>query len=152
MAAAAMRASCSLEAIWLSSSFPRTFLTEFECHLMALLLYVQYVCVISICQRSYLQEICHYMSIPGATPKRFIPHRWLSTYDVGLSTQTMLPAYKFMFFGFMTAEDKALYKEPLEKLYEAHHVNEKAQTRIQAFHKDLSGKGKSTHCSCRLFG
>ncbi|XP_060790878.1 uncharacterized protein LOC132894778 [Neoarius graeffei] len=92
-------------------------------------------------QRSYLQEICDYMSIPGSTPKRFIPHRWLSSYDVGLSTQTMLPAYKVLFFGFMNAEDKALYKEPLEKLYDAHHVNEKAQRRIQTFHKDLNGKG-----------
>ncbi|XP_073710036.1 uncharacterized protein [Misgurnus anguillicaudatus] len=92
-------------------------------------------------QRAYLQEICEYMSIPGSTPKRFIEHRWLSCYDVGLSTQTMLPAYKVLYFGFMDEEDKALYKEPLEQLYAAHHLNEKAKRRIQSFHKDLSGKG-----------
>ncbi|XDV25516.1 hypothetical protein PO909_029430 [Leuciscus waleckii] len=92
-------------------------------------------------QRAYLQEICEYMNIPGSTPKRFIEHRWLSCYDVGLSTQTMLPAYKVLYFLFMDEEDKALYKEPLEQLYSAHHVNEKAQRRIQSLHKDLSGKG-----------
>ena len=92
------------------------------------------------------------MSIPGSTPKRFVQHRWLSCYDVGLSTQTMLPAYKVLYFGFMDKEDKALYKEPWEQLYAAHHVSEKAQRHIQSFHKDLSGKGKSIHCGCRLAG
>ena len=63
----------------------------------------------------------------------------------------MLPAYKVLYFVFMD-EDKAQYKEPLEQLYAAHHVNEQAQRRIQSFHKDLSGKGKSIHCGCRLAG
>lgn len=107
--------------------------------------------VLSVCQRAYLLEICEYMSIPGSTPKRFIEHRWLSCYDVALSTQTMLPAYKVLYFLFVDEEDMALYKEPLEQLYAAHHVNEKAQRRIQSFHKDLSSKGKSIHCSCRLW-
>lgn len=104
------------------------------------------------CQRAYLQEVCEYLSIPGSTPKRFVQHRWLSSYDVGVSTQTMLPAYKVLYFGFMDEEDKALYKEPLEQLYAAHSVNEKAQRRIQSFHSDLNGKGNSIHCNCRLAG
>ncbi|KAI9525258.1 hypothetical protein NQZ68_009938 [Dissostichus eleginoides] len=34
------------------------------------------------------------MGIPGTNPQRFTAHRWLSAYDVGISTRRMLPAYK----------------------------------------------------------
>lgn len=110
------------------------------------------MCSFCFYQRAYLREVCEHLNIPGSTPKRFVQHRWLSAYDVGISTQTMLPAYKVLYFGFMDKEDKALYKEPLEQLYADHSVNEKAQRRIQSFHSDLSGKGNSIHCNCKLTG
>ncbi|XP_042259678.1 uncharacterized protein LOC121891033 isoform X1 [Thunnus maccoyii] len=90
--------------------------------------------------QAYLQEVCEYLKIPGSTPKGFVQQGWLSAYDVGIGTQTMLPACKVLYYGFMDEEDKALYKEPSEQLYANHSVNEKAQRRIQSFQSDLSRK------------
>ncbi|KAL0978791.1 hypothetical protein UPYG_G00175240 [Umbra pygmaea] len=92
-------------------------------------------------QLAYLREICEFMSIPGSAPKRFIQHRWLSAYDVAITTQRMLPAYKVLYYGFMDKEDKALYKDPLGQLFTNYKVSEKAQTQIGSFHEDLSKKG-----------
>lgn len=92
-------------------------------------------------QLMYLREVAEYMDIPATNPQRFIPHRWLSAYDVGMHTKRMLPVYKVLYFGFMGKEDKALYKDPLQQLYTDYHVSEKAQRRIAFLHQDLSKKG-----------
>ena len=84
------------------------------------------------------------MSIPGAAPKTFIQHRWLSAYDVAISTQRLLPAYKVLYSGFMDRDEKALYKDPLGQLFAEYKVSKKAQTQIRSFHEDLSKKGNSS--------
>lgn len=99
--------------------------------------------IVSFYQLTYLGEICEFMSIPGSAPKRFVQHRWLSAYDVAISTQRLLPAYKILYHSFMDREDKALYKDPLQQLFAAYNVSEKAQTQIRFFHEDLSKKGNS---------
>ncbi|KAJ8346614.1 hypothetical protein SKAU_G00280150 [Synaphobranchus kaupii] len=92
-------------------------------------------------QLTYLREICDFMSIPGSAPKRFVQHCWLSAYDVAISTQRLLPAYKVLYYVFMDKEDKGLYKDPLKQLFADYNVSEKAQTQIRSFHEDLSKKG-----------
>lgn len=83
------------------------------------------------------------MGIPSTAPKRFVMHRWLSAYDVAISTKRLLPAYKVLYYGFMNKEDKALYKDPLEQLFADFNMNaqKKAQKRIRYFHEDLRKKG-----------
>ena len=89
---------------------------------------------------AYLREICQFMSIPYSAPKRFVHHRWLSAYDVAISTQRLLPAYKVLYYGFMDKEDKALYKDPLKQLFADYNVSEKAQIQVRYFHEDLRKK------------
>lgn len=71
------------------------------------------------------QEISEYMDIPATNLQRFVAHRWLSGYDVGMQAKRMLPVYKVLYFGFMEKEDKALYQEPLQQLHMDHNVSEK---------------------------
>ncbi|KAK6320349.1 hypothetical protein J4Q44_G00094560 [Coregonus suidteri] len=92
-------------------------------------------------QMMYLKEICRYLNIPGSNPQRFVPHRCLSTYDVSISTHRMLPAYKVLYYGFLSNDDQELYKDPLEHIYKEHHVSKKAQARIKSLHEDLNRKG-----------
>ncbi|KAI4816005.1 hypothetical protein KUCAC02_006124 [Chaenocephalus aceratus] len=42
-------------------------------------------------QIMYLKEIAEYMDIPASNPKRFVSHRRLSAYDVGMQTKRLLP-------------------------------------------------------------
>lgn len=80
------------------------------------------------------------MGIPGTNPQRFVTHRWLSAYDVGISTRGMLPAYKVLYFGFLSQADQTLYKVVLEEIYKDHGVGERAKARIKYFHQDLRQK------------
>lgn len=89
---------------------------------------------VSLYQLTYLREVCEFMSIPGSAPKRFVQHRWLSAYDVSISTQRLLPAYKILYYGFMDREDKALYKDSLQQPFADYKISEKAQTQIRSFH------------------
>lgn len=68
----------------------------------------------------YLKEVCQFMHIPATNPQRFVQHRWLSAYNVSIATKRMLPAYKVLYYGFLSAEDKALYRDPLEALFSLH--------------------------------
>ncbi|KAI9525188.1 hypothetical protein NQZ68_009396 [Dissostichus eleginoides] len=86
-------------------------------------------------------EVCEFMGIPGTNPQRFTAHRWLSAYDVGISTRRMLPAYKVLYFGFLNRADQNLYMDILEEIYKDHGVGERAKARIQFFHQDLRKKG-----------
>ena len=90
----------------------------------------------------YLKEVCQFMHIPATNPQRFVQHRWLSAYNVSIATKRMLPAYKVLYYGFLSAEDKALYRDPLEALFRQHNVSEKAQQRIFSLHGDLNKKGR----------
>ena len=81
-------------------------------------------------QVKYLIEICEFMGIPGTNPRRFVAHRWLSAYDVGIITRRMLPAYKVLYFGFLSQADQTLYEDVLEDIYKDHGVGERAKARI----------------------
>lgn len=53
----------------------------------------------------------------------------------------MLPAYKVLYFGFLSQADQTLYKEVLEEIYKDHSVGERAKATIKYFHQDLRRKG-----------
>ncbi|KAI4826460.1 hypothetical protein KUCAC02_029907 [Chaenocephalus aceratus] len=62
---------------------------------------------------------------PASSPQRgFVPHRWLSAYDASMATHAMMPAYRVLYYGFLSTADKELYREPLELMYTKYHVNQ----------------------------
>ncbi|KAL2085054.1 hypothetical protein ACEWY4_020572 [Coilia grayii] len=71
-------------------------------------------------QLDYLKIICEFLDVPATNPPRFISHRWLSAYDVGLSTKRMLPALRILYCGFMKKQDQDVYKEVLQDMYREH--------------------------------
>lgn len=91
----------------------------------------------------YLKEVCEILNVPASSPQRgFVSHRWLSAYDASMATHAMMPAYKVLYFGYLTSDDKELYREPLQLIYTQYHVNQAARARIEAIHEDLNRKGK----------
>ena len=98
---------------------------------------------LSFYQVMYLKEVCQILNIPASNPQRgFVSHRWLSAYDSSMATYAMLPAYKVLYFGFLSSEEKDLYKEPLESIYTKYTVNPTARARIRTLHEDLNRKGE----------
>lgn len=83
------------------------------------------------------------LNIPASSPQRgFVNHRWLSAYDASMSTYSMLPAYKILYFGYLSVEDQELYQELLEALYTQYSLSQAGKSRIRLMHEDLKRKGE----------
>ena len=83
------------------------------------------------------------MNISASSPQRgFVNHRWLSAYDASMSTFSMLPAYKVLYYGYLSVEDQELYQEPLKALYTKYSVSQAGKSRIRWIHEDLKRKGE----------
>lgn len=93
----------------------------------------------------YLKEIAMMLNLPASSPQRgFVPHRWLSAYDASMATHAMMPAYKVLYYGYLSTADKELYREPLERMYTEYHINQAARARIKVVQEELNRKGDET--------
>ena len=70
----------------------------------------------------------------------FIARRWLSVYDVTLSTIYMFDVYAIFYFSFLRKEDKKLYKSILNTIYSHHKLSDEVKTRIGAHQNELKWK------------
>ncbi|KAF0042481.1 hypothetical protein F2P81_006013 [Scophthalmus maximus] len=83
-------------------------------------------------QVMYLKEISLILNLPASSPQRgFVPYRWLSAYDASMAIHAMMPAYKVLYYGYLSTADKELYREPLELMYTKYNVNQAARARIK---------------------
>ncbi|CAK6975065.1 hypothetical protein NQZ68_031049 [Scomber scombrus] len=90
----------------------------------------------------YLKEISLILNLPASSPQKgFVPHRWLSAYDACMATHAMMPAYKVLYYGYLSTADKELYREPLELMYTKYNVNQVARARNKVFQEELNRKG-----------
>ncbi|KAK6196348.1 hypothetical protein SNE40_001589 [Patella caerulea] len=87
-----------------------------------------------------LREICEMLSVPYTTPLRFLSHRWLSCYDVTASNIVMMEAFKVMYYGFMTSEDKAIYKEPIFDIVKERGVSADGKARLKELWETMEKK------------
>ncbi|KAI4810160.1 hypothetical protein KUCAC02_019006 [Chaenocephalus aceratus] len=93
-------------------------------------------------QVMYLKEIAMILNLPASSPQRgFVPHRWLSAYDASMATHAMMPAYRVLYYGFLSTADKELYREPLELMYTKYHVNQAGRASIKVVQEELNRKG-----------
>lgn len=86
----------------------------------------------------YLKEISLIVNLPTSSPQRgFVPYRWLSAYDASMAIHAMMPAYKVLYYGYLSTADKELYREPLELMYTKYNVNQAARARIKVVQEEL---------------
>ncbi|KAJ8009977.1 hypothetical protein DPEC_G00069770 [Dallia pectoralis] len=87
------------------------------------------------------------LNLPASSPQRgFVPHRWLSAYDASMATHAMMPAYKIIYYGYLSTADKKLYREPLELMYTKYHINQAARATIKVFQEELNWKDMTPQC------
>ena len=66
--------------------------------------------------------------------------RWLSVYDVTLSTIYMFNVYAIFYFSFLRKEDKKWYRSMLNTIYSHHKLLDEVKTRIGAHQNELKRK------------
>ena len=91
-------------------------------------------------QKQLLSEICELLEIKYTTPERFLEHRWLSAYDVALSTDILFDAYIICYHSFLSKEDKTLYTQRVLEIYKRWNVKKEARERLFDIRSELSKK------------
>lgn len=81
------------------------------------------------------------LEAPFTMPERYVSHRWLSVYDVAMSTSTMYKSFYSFYYGFVTKNVQSGYKELLEKNFD-HNVSLESRKRIRQIHQELEKKDK----------
>ena len=90
--------------------------------------------------RLLLEMICDELLVKFTMPDRFLRHRWLSIYDVTVGVWRLYDPYFVFFYACLSLEDKPIYEELLENIYERYCVDDDGQRRIKAIHRDISKK------------
>lgn len=93
--------------------------------------------------RDVLSRLCLAISLKFTMPDNFIKWRWLSNYNVSVSTLRMWDAYILFYFAYLDNEDQALYKYLVTNIYEQRNVSTDAQALISQLHKQIAAKKKS---------
>ena len=92
----------------------------------------------SVDLRDMLAEICELMGVAFTMPPNYIPHRWLSVYDVGISTKLMMAPFKVFYYAFIPKDMQDAYKDVVKALIRK--CSSKVQERIWAIVKVLNQK------------
>ncbi|XP_034146338.1 uncharacterized protein LOC109615009 [Esox lucius] len=58
-----------------------------------------------------------------------------------MATHAMMPAYKVLYYGYLSTADKELYREPLELMYTKYHIKQAARASIKVVQEELNRKG-----------
>ena len=90
--------------------------------------------------RVILEDICECLSVTYRRPEMFVATRWLSVYDVTLSTIYMFDVHAIFYFSFLRKEDKNLYQSMLNTIYSHHKLSDEVKTCIGAHQNELKRK------------
>ena len=70
----------------------------------------------------------------------FVSTRWLTVYDITISTIYMFDVYVVLYFSFLNKQDKKLYQSRFNGIYSRHEISEESKARIEASQNVLSKK------------
>ena len=91
-------------------------------------------------KKEALQIICDALGIKFTVPECYVPHRWLSVYDVSVDTECLFDAYQLFYFSFLSKEDSVTYRTCIDKHYEQYAVPESTRAAIEKLHKQMGEK------------
>ena len=90
--------------------------------------------------RVILEEMCECLDISYRRPEMFVSTRWLTVYDISISTIYMFDVYVVLYFSFLNKQDKKLYQSRFNGIYSRHEISEESKARIEASQNVLSKK------------
>jgi hypothetical protein len=90
-----------------------------------------------------LKSICSVLGLNYTQPERFVPHRWLSAYDVTLSSLHLMDAYILFYYAFLPAKDikDRTYEDFIHAIIAKHNVaSAEAKAKVAGVQKVIRGK------------
>ena len=93
---------------------------------------------------AHLETLCEYLSIKFTKPANYAPWRWLSVYDVSVSSNYMRDAYTVYYYSFLTLDEQKKYKLRLNLIYKARNVSASLKEKITSIQAEVSPKFKAS--------
>ena len=90
--------------------------------------------------KDVMSEICDFMNIKFTAPENYVPHRWLSVYDCALGTMRLFEVLMVMYYGFLPANMKPIYREVLNSIVKNAKCNREGKACIQELQAELQKK------------
>lgn len=90
--------------------------------------------------RDSLTEVCDVLNVKFTMPEQFVSHRWLSAYDLSVSTQRLFQPLYIFYCSFLSAADKSLYQEVQEEILASKSVSPEARKLLKRVQTTLSQK------------
>lgn len=78
-----------------------------------------------------LSEVCEILGISYTNPERFVNHRWLSVYDLSVSTLRIIDVLQIFYFGFIPQGSQQDYRGILVDIYRKYNVSIEGRERIR---------------------
>lgn len=86
----------------------------------------------------HLMNICEIIGISYSKPARFIPHRWLSAYDLAQNTKILFDAYLIFYYSFLEGDDRSIYKEEMDRIMKE--IKSSDKTKLKQIQAAISNK------------
>lgn len=90
--------------------------------------------------KACLSEICGLLGVKFVSPVKFIPHRWLSCYDVAMNFLYLLDSYTILYYSFLNNNDKTVYFSILCSIYKSKNVSSSERANVKDIQRKLSMK------------
>ncbi|XP_077418071.1 uncharacterized protein LOC144049225 [Vanacampus margaritifer] len=90
--------------------------------------------------KEVLQEICFLTGITFTMPERFVSHRWLSNYDVSMSTLRLMDVFTIFYHAFLGREDKELYLPTILAIYHKKDLSREVKAKLKDIQSALGQK------------
>ncbi|KAL5010546.1 hypothetical protein ScPMuIL_012851 [Solemya velum] len=87
-----------------------------------------------------LAEICELLGLKFTMPARFLGHRWLSCYDVSVSTLLMMDVFEVFYQVFLPKDMQELYSLVMMAILRKRNVSQEARARVKEILQGLSKK------------
>lgn len=103
--------------------------------------------------RDNLMRICELCNIKYTNPGQFINHRWLSAYDITVSTIRLYDVYTLFYYSFVPPGDRAMYVDIIGNIYNQNNISVPCRIAIKQIQaemfkklKTMTPKGKQRKC------
>ena len=90
--------------------------------------------------KEYFRDVCEILDIKFTMPSRFVSHRWLSVYDISISTLRVWDSLQVFYFGFLPGDARVTYQAVVAEILRKRGVTAEGRARIREIQESLRVK------------
>lgn len=86
----------------------------------------------------FFLELCIMFGVKATLPKRYVSHRWLSTYDIAVDTTRLLPVLVAFYYAFVPKAERREFKTDFDEV--CSQLSAESKSRLLNIHAALRNK------------